>query len=400
MDKVQQERGKQLARSAAIRRAGALWIVPSQSHAGSYVVDVEAKPPTCTCPDWELRRATCKHVYAVLFKISGEVAAVEPPPTREKRPTYRQDWPRYNLAATHEKEDAARLLRGLCDGIRQERRPGPGRPRALLSDVVFSAVMKVYVGFSGRRAASDLRALETLGFLDAAPAYNTIFKYLEDPALTPILKALVEESAMPLRAVESDFAVDGSGFSTCNYERWFDHKYGRTRRANKWLKAHIMTGVRTNVVTAVEITDGEANDSPQFTKLVKSTATRFVVKEISADKAYSSKGNARTVEAIGAASYIPFKSNATGDGPELWQRLFHFYSLNRADFLAHYHKRSNVESTFWMVKSKFGGSLRSKTPTAQVNELLAKFVCHNLAVLVSSVYELGIQPKFWQRFDA
>ncbi len=49
-----------------------------------------------------------------------------------------------------------------------------------------------------------------------------------------------------------------------------------------------------------------------------------------------------------------------GPKSELWTRMYHFYSLNRAEFLQHYHKRSNVETTFHMIKSKFGQRLRSK----------------------------------------
>jgi hypothetical protein len=60
--------------------------------------------------------------------------------------------------------------------------------------------------------------------------------------------------------------------------------------------------------------------------------------------------------------------------------------------LNHYHKRSNVESTFSMVKRKFGDALRSKTETAQVNETLAKLLGHNLCCLISAWYELGIEP--------
>ena len=64
---------------------------------------------------------------------------------------------------------------------------------------------------------------------------------------------------------------------------------------------------------------------------------------------------------------------------------------------AHYHKRSNVESTFSMIKRKFGDSLRRKTDTAQVNETLAKVLCHNLVVLIHEMYELGIEPTFFQQ---
>jgi hypothetical protein len=48
-----------------------------------------------------------------------------------------------------------------------------------------------------------------------------------------------------------------------------------------------------------------------------------------------------------------------------------------------------------MIKAKFGETIRSKTATAQMNEALAKVLCHNLCVLVQSMYELGIDPAFW-----
>lgn len=50
--------------------------------------------------------------------------------------------------------------------------------------------------------------------------------YLSDPRLTAILKELATVSSLPLKAVETDFAVDATGFSTCTYERWRDAKYG------------------------------------------------------------------------------------------------------------------------------------------------------------------------------
>src|SRR5215213_11280092 len=103
----------------------------------------------------------------------------------------------------------------------------------------------------------------------------------------------------------------------------------------------------------------------------------------------------------GAIPYIPFKSNSVphslgsyGPKSQLWTRMFHFYSLHRAEFLQHYHKRSNVETTFPMIKSKFGQRLRSKSLIAQINESLCKVLCHNLCVVIQSVHELGIETNF------
>jgi transposase len=63
-------------------------------------------------------------------------------------------------------------------------------------------------------------------------------------------------------------------------------------------------------------------------------------------------------------------------------------------FLGHYHKRSNVESTFRMIKAKFRDHVRSKTPVAMVNETLCKIICHNICVFVQEARELGIAIEF------
>lgn len=69
--------------------------------------------------------------------------------------------------------------------------------------------------------------------------------------------------------------------------------------------------------------------------------------------------------------------------------------FNREFFLQRYHKRSNVETTFSMIKAKLGDGLRSESQTAQVNEALCKVLCHNLVCVIQSIFELGIEPTFW-----
>src|SRR5207302_1610518 len=92
-----------------------------------------------------------------------------------------------------------------------------------------------------------------------------------------------------------------------------------------------------------------------------------------------------------------FKSNSTqGEAGSLWEKMYLYYQLRREDFEKHYHQRSNVESTFSMAKAKFRDSVRSTTDTAMVNEVLCKFLCHNICCVIQSQLELGIAPIFWQ----
>lgn len=130
------------------------------------------------------------------------------------------------------------------------------------------------------------------GYVNYMPCYTSVRHFMERKSLTPILKELIELSALPLKSVETNFAVDSSGFRTTKFMEYCKIKH-HTKSEHEWIKAHICCGVKTN----------------------------------------------------------------------------------------NYHLRSNVESTFAMLKAKFSDLLRSKNRTAQVNELLLKILCHNIVVI-------------------
>lgn len=405
---LREERGKAIAAAGLVKKTKTndmVWDVPSQSGPGSYWVNLEGDEPSCSCPDFEERGQPCKHIFAVAYTVIHQqnpdgTTTVSETLTVTKRKTYPQNWPAYNAAQTNEQDKFQELLRELCVGIQEPVIQRRGRPSLPLSDAIFSAVFKVYSCFSGRRFMSDLRESHERGFISRVPHYNSIFNYLEDDGLTSILRDLIRQSSLPLAGVEIDFAVDSSGFSTSRFTRWYDHKYGRMREKADWVKAHVMCGVKTNVITAIEIGDQSSNDSPFLKPLVETTGKAFTISEVSADKAYGSERNVKAIATSNGTPFIPMKRNATGNGSVLWQKMYHYFMFKRDEFLDHYHKRSNIESTFSMLKRKFGDSLRSKTDTAMVNETLCKVLCHNLVVLIHEMQELGIEPVFWQTVPA
>jgi transposase len=304
-------------------------------------------------------------------------------------------WAAYNSAQINEKHRSLALLHELCTGI-DEPIQIMGRTRHTMADMIFAVAFKVYAAVSSRRFMCDLKEAYLRGYISKLPSFNSISQYLEKPEITPYLQWLITQSSLPLKSVETNFAVDSSGFSTCQYVRWYDEKYGKEQSERDWVKAHIMVGTHTNVITSAEISGAYGADHNYFAPLVNETTKRFNVKEVSADKAYSSHANHRLVAYKGATPFIEFKEGSVGTTKcQVWNRMFHFYQFNRAEFMEHYHKRSNVESTFSMIKAKFGGFVRSKLPTAQVNEVLCKILCHNLCCLIQSSYELGIDATFW-----
>lgn len=158
-----------------------------------------------------------------------------------ERATYPQAWAAYNAAQTNEKDQFQSLLFGLCKGVQQPVIKKAGRPNLPLSDAIFSVAFKVYSTVSARRFMSDLREAQGRGFISRTPHYNSIFNYLENPEMTPILRSLIAQSSLPLQSVETDFAVDSSGFMTSRFVRWFDVKYGKERSEHDWVKCHLMT---------------------------------------------------------------------------------------------------------------------------------------------------------------
>lgn len=405
-DEMRKQRGALIASRVRItaKRPG-LYAVPASTGSGSYLVEQDASGNrTCTCPDYELRRSPCKHAWAVEFQSRTETMSDGTiKTTATMRVTYAQNWSAYNAAQTSEKENAAKFLRALCNGIAETPQIGRGRRQLPMGDRVFAVAMKVYDRMSARRSNTDMNDWHAKGYLSKAPSYNSVIDYMDDPELTPILHSLIVQSAAPLAAVEHNFAADSSGFTTCTYRRWFDEKYGKERSEAKWIKAHVMVGVRTNVVTAINIGVENSADSPQLVPLLSATKEQFNVREVLADKAYLSFANQQAIVDAGAAPFIPFKINSVtetkahhkGGTPELWKSLFHYFSFRREEFCRHYNQRSNVESTFSGVKRLFGPTLLAKTPVAQENECLAKFLCWNLTCLVHAMFDLGIMPLFW-----
>ncbi len=293
-----------------------------------------------------------------------------------------------------EKDTFQSLLAALCSGVEDPSRQGAGRPRIAMRDAVFAVCFKVYSTLSARRFMSDLRNAHAKGHIGCVPHFNSIFNHLENENLTPVLRDMIVRSSRPMAAIEQNFAADSTGFTTSRFHRWFDHKYGKVRQEHDWVKAHIMVGVSTHVVTAVEIAERNSNDNPMLPLLLDTTAKNFDLAEVSADKQYASESNFQAIAKHGATAFIPFRSGTTGRSGGLFAKAFHYFSMYREEFSAHYHKRSNVESTIMAIKTKFGDYVRSKTDVAMRNEVLAKILCHNLCVLINAMHELGVQLDF------
>ena len=391
-----EQRGKLIFEGGRIRKKNNYWIVGSQTSFKAYKVSFNGHEPKCNCLDCQNRKLRCKHIIAVELFIKRQIDEKgKITETKGVRISYSQKWSAYNKAQTNEKLIFMKLLKDLCNNVEQPEYKF-GRPTLPFADMLFGSIMKVYTGFSLRRFMSDMKIAKEMDLVNKVPCYSSLSNFMNRDEVKQILDTLIKTSALPLREVETSFAVDSSGFSTSRFARWFDHKWGKEKKFKVWLKAHINSGTKTNIITAVNITEGNSSDSNELKSLIEQTAENFNMSEQSGDKAYSSKKNLELIKENGAIPFIPFKKNVTGKarGSYLWKKMYHYFMYKNEDFMKHYNKRSNVETTFHMIKTKFGDSIKSKKETAQINELLVKVLCHNIVCVIHEVCELGIKAEF------
>jgi transposase len=394
-------RGEQIAKMIQIQKKGLdKWIVPSQSGSGAYTVNRSGENFKCSCPDFQNRMEARKHIYAVEIKVlkwfdnqgnSGTEVTIT------KRMTYQQDWPNYDKAQTHEKELFMKLLNDLVQNIPEKQLPTKaGRPELSMQDMVFGSALKVFTTFSLRRFMTDIKEAKDKEYIRHIPHFTFVSVYMKKAEMTPILQQLITITALPLKAVETKFAIDSTGFRTTKFNDYCREKH-KTEQYHNWVKAHICSGVSTHIITGIEVLEEHSADSLQFIPLSQRTyESGFKIEEMSADKAYSSRDNNAYIAQIGGTPFIPFRKGATGKprgSNHVWRKMYNYFVFNRDEFLQHYHLRSNIESTNNMIKAKFTDIVRSKDKTAQVNEVLLKVLCHNICVLIGATYELGIEPN-------
>ena len=143
-----------------IRKPNNTWIVPSQSGPNKYTVNPDPESPVCGCPDFENRRARCKHIYAVEIVLKRQIVSDGQTQTVTETVTvkqkYTQDWQSYNAAQQTEKSHFLALLYELCSKI-EEPIQVMGRPRLSMADMLFAVTYRTYTMMSARRFASDMR---------------------------------------------------------------------------------------------------------------------------------------------------------------------------------------------------------------------------------------------------
>lgn len=274
-----------------------------------------------------------------------------------------------------------------------------GRPPKKLSDILTClAIWQRFPNLSARSAKGLLELLKYNGIIDVKiPCFKTLCNYQANERIKYYLDALIEISSKPLSIIETCFATDMNGVRTNNFSSWYSIRTGKQIRKRDHMAAHITTGVKSNIVTAVNINVKKGKDNIIMREHVKKTSKNFRIKEWSGDGMYQCRENCTAVEEAGGNPYFKLKSNVTKKpkGHPAWKKMVTECKEYPTKYEKHYHKRSNVESTNASKKRRIGSCVRSKLDAAKEQEEHIKWVAYNLLVLNRAFFEWGIEPNFY-----
>ena len=198
--------------------------------------------------------------------------------------------------------------------------------------------------------------------------------HLDDPALVPLLKSLVEESAKSVAAFETHFALDDVLFGHMAY----DPRYPGP------VRCQLVCGVRTGIVVTAEVSGFNVRRDRFLPGLLRTTTENFPgAWELTAGKVYLSMANFAAAAELGVELYIPFKVNSASGRPgqsQAWDEALRLYRQDCGEFARHYRNHSVIEDVMDTIDERTGVCIHGKTEAAQFNEALLKLFIHNLYI--------------------
>ena len=254
-----------------------------------------------------------------------------------------------------------------------------------------------FPNLSTRRARSLILLFRKVGLIHIdIPCFKTLSNYREDNSLQIILDKLIEESSKPLSVIEHDFATDATGIRTKLFSSWYSIRCKKEIRKRDHLTVHITTGVKSKIVTALNVETKSGRDNEIFREHVDKTALNFKCNEFSGDGKYWCKQNCNKAVEVGAKPYFKVWKNCAGKsrGCMSWKKMNLEFKNNPEEYEKHYNKRSNVETANQNKKMIHGDKVYSEYDSARKNEETLRWINHNINVLNRAKYEWKINPKF------
>ena len=432
-----QLRGVELARRDEITYEGdSVWSVND----GKHVCLVNLDRDESTCAEYRHSRphVACAHHWAVLYTID--------PPTVDEFQTGVQpsqpDNSKITRDATNEedlKRTFAELIRGgytrhakaydeslrselleavlfaqilfgeVARGVQWREIHARGRRQTPLSNILLSNFLRSQSNWSYRRTEGFMRLLahERIHLIGPDfPCFDLASRFNRSPVATPVLRNILAMTAEPFRDFGAlRLAADGTGIGSSHFSDYRCEKRDglpEARRA-RWFRAHVICDVDSLHAVCVRVTPANGSEKLMMLEMLQDLTDRGYtehVEEILADGGYSASQIRDEIAALRARPVVPWNRNAKSAiskryatrvrHPRIIKDMFHLFSCEPERFKEYYRMRVKVEGLFSAVKGRFGGYVRSLDDAAPENEILWKFICHNIHMLLMAarVYDM------------
>lgn len=213
------------------------------------------------------------------------------------------------------------------------------------------------------------------------PDANTLSEKNRSARFAQLLQRFHQFIVENLPAREAVVATDATGYSAKN-RSWNDTDYG-LRASEPWVKSHCVVQVPHMLILSSVQTSGGVHESQVFAKAWENMPVNVQPYRSLADAAYSGEECLQTAFEHGATPLHAVRADAkhTRTPQTRYEKLVNFRIQwpNRFENLTA--DRSLIESTFSMVKNRFGHKIRCRTRLGKHNEVRAKEIAHNIRVL-------------------
>lgn len=178
-------------------------------------------------------------------------------------------------------------------------------------------------------------------------------------------------------------AADATGVGTRSFKRWITVRAKREASKRDYLKLHAIFQLPKLNIPSMEVTSGEAGDSPQLKRLMRELPLDNI-EAAAMDSAYLSRNNCTLLSEHGVRNiYIKPKKNTTArsHGSKAWRNMILAYRKNREEWIRQYNCiRPLAESGFSAFKRTTGHWLTSIKRCMLRKELLTRVLVYNLRI--------------------
>jgi transposase len=311
------------------------------------------------------------------------------------------DWASYDEAQINEMNEQLLIIRNIIDDAHARlgldcKKCRVGRPPKSAADKAKAILLQQYF-MACNRLSSGLTLLfkEKLG-LSSKLRPKTIERAYENGDVVSLIKLAFDMTSEPVSTLETKFAVDGSGEPLSIKQNYANDRDDEKKHAG-YKKFIGMCGVRYKLYSAIELTDGEANECPYLEPLLAKTAELYErIDLVCADAAYLSRKNCNAIRKHGATARIYPKEGITlkKKGSAEWVEMLTTLTETPQEWLEDYHNRSISETTHSTCKRRNPKPLMRRLEHRRYVEEYTRKCNYNFTRLIHIHYLNSIKNKW------